>query len=57
MAGGDAHALVRQNGSAAKLPAALDDTVPDECVRIAAAHPSTAALGPMFGELEVEKAG
>ena len=49
--------VVRQNGSAAKLRAALDDTVPDECVRIAAAHPSTASLGPMFAELEVEKAG
>jgi NADH-quinone oxidoreductase subunit G len=49
--------LVRQNGSATKLAAALDDGVPDGCVRIAAAHPSTAALGPMFGGLEMEKAG
>jgi NADH-quinone oxidoreductase subunit G len=35
--------------SAIKLMAALDDKLPDECVRIAAAHPSTAALGAMFG--------
>jgi NADH-quinone oxidoreductase subunit G len=47
--------LVRQDGGQARLKAALDDGMPDECVRIAAAHPSTASLGPMFGELAVEK--
>jgi NADH-quinone oxidoreductase subunit G len=41
---------------AARLTAALDDKLPDECVRIAAAHPSTAALGPLFGTLSLEKA-
>ncbi|HUQ75645.1 MAG TPA: NADH-quinone oxidoreductase subunit NuoG [Burkholderiales bacterium] len=41
--------------SSAKLTAALDDKLPDECVRIATGHPSTAAL-PMFGSLKVEKA-
>ena len=48
---------IRQQVGQAKLKAALDDRVPDDCVRIAAAHPSTAALGPMFGAIAVEKAG
>jgi len=38
-----------------KLMAALDDKLPDDCVRIAAAHPTTAAVGPMFGPLELAK--
>jgi hypothetical protein len=29
--------------------------LPDNCARIAAAHASTAALGPMFGTLKVDK--
>jgi NADH-quinone oxidoreductase subunit G len=41
---------------AVKLIAALDDKLPDECVRIAAAHPTTAGVGPMFGALELAKA-
>jgi NADH-quinone oxidoreductase subunit G len=41
---------------AVKLTAALDDGLPDECVRIAAAHPSTAAVGPMFGAVTLAKA-
>ena len=40
---------------AATLAAALDDRLPDECVRIAAAHPLTAQLGPMFGTVSLEK--
>ena len=42
------------NGSV-KLMAALDDRLPDECVRIAAAHPTTAAVGPMFGTVELAR--
>ncbi|MDP1524693.1 MAG: NADH-quinone oxidoreductase subunit NuoG [Rhodocyclaceae bacterium] len=38
------------------LVAELDAGVPDGCVRVAAAHASTAALGPMFGSITVEKA-
>ena len=38
-----------------KVAAALDDKLPDECVRIAAAHPSTAAIGPMSGTLALDK--
>jgi NADH-quinone oxidoreductase subunit G len=41
---------------AAKLMAALDDRLPDDCARIAAAHPATAAVGPMFGPLELVRA-
>jgi len=39
-----------------RLAAELDDRLPDDCVRIAAAHASTASLGAMFGELTVERA-
>ena len=39
----------------AKIGAALDAGVPDGCVRIAAAHPSTAGIGPMFGTVKLEK--
>jgi len=45
---------VSVNGTA-KLAAALDEKIPDNCVRIAAAHGSTAAIGPMFGMLTLEK--
>jgi NADH-quinone oxidoreductase subunit G len=47
---------VLANG-AVKLMAALDDRLPEECVRIAAGHPSTAALGPMFGEVTLARVG
>jgi NADH-quinone oxidoreductase subunit G len=48
--------LARMQGGPARLLAALDDKLPDDCVRIAAAHPLTAGLGPMFGTLSLEKA-
>jgi NADH-quinone oxidoreductase subunit G len=41
---------------AAKLMAALDDRLPDDCARIATAHPTTAGVGPMFGPLELARA-
>src|SRR5258708_5558596 len=47
--------LIKQGEGTAKLPAALDDKLPDECVRVAAAHRSTAGLGGMFGSVSVEK--
>jgi NADH-quinone oxidoreductase subunit G len=46
---------VSQGSGSATLAAALDNGVPDDCVRVAAAHPSTAALGPMFGSVTIEK--
>ncbi len=39
-----------------QLAAEVDPGLPDNVVRIAAAHASTAALGPMFGMISVEKA-
>jgi len=42
--------------SETKLLAALDDKLPDDCVRIAAAHPTTAGVGPMFGAVTLAKA-
>jgi NADH-quinone oxidoreductase subunit G len=47
---------VKQGSGEARLMAALDDKLPDDCVRVSAAHPSTAALGAMFGTVTVEKA-
>jgi len=46
---------VTQGGGEARLQAALDEKLPEGCVRIAAAHVTTAALGPMFGALQIEK--
>jgi NADH-quinone oxidoreductase subunit G len=46
---------VKAGSGEAQLLAALDDRLPDDCVRVSAAHASTAALGPMFGSLSVEK--
>jgi NADH-quinone oxidoreductase subunit G len=48
--------LIRQGSGEARLKAALDDKLPDECVRVAAAHASTAVLGAMFGTVSLEKA-
>jgi NADH-quinone oxidoreductase subunit G len=47
--------LVRQGEGSAKLKAALDERLPEDCVRIAAAHASTAALGAMFGTVSLER--
>ncbi|HEY4637122.1 MAG TPA: molybdopterin dinucleotide binding domain-containing protein, partial [Burkholderiales bacterium] len=46
---------VRQGEGSARLAAALDERLPDDCARIAAAHASTAALGPMFGAVAIER--
>jgi NADH-quinone oxidoreductase subunit G len=48
--------LARMGAAPARMPAALDERLPDDCVRIAAAHPATADLGAMFGSLSLEKA-
>ncbi|MDH4059661.1 MAG: NADH-quinone oxidoreductase subunit NuoG [Betaproteobacteria bacterium] len=48
--------LARMQAGQARLTAALDDKLPEDCVRIAAAHAATADLGPMFGTVSVEKA-
>jgi NADH-quinone oxidoreductase subunit G len=46
---------ITQGKGEAVLVAALDDKLPDGCVRVAAGHPATAGLGAMFGALSVEK--
>jgi NADH-quinone oxidoreductase subunit G len=57
-AGAAEGATVRIKGGQgdAMLVAVLDAGVPDSCVRIAAAHATTANLGAMFGAITVEKA-
>jgi NADH-quinone oxidoreductase subunit G len=47
---------VKQGSGEARLMAALDDKLPEDCVRVSAAHPATAKLGPMFGAVTLEKA-
>jgi NADH-quinone oxidoreductase subunit G len=47
---------VGAGGAACHLVAELDAGVPDDCVRIAAAHASTVAVGPLFGTLTLERA-
>ena len=51
-----AQVRIRQGEGVALLTSRLDETVPDNCVRIAAAHSATAALGEMFGAINVERA-
>ncbi|MBI3068325.1 MAG: NADH-quinone oxidoreductase subunit G [Betaproteobacteria bacterium] len=46
---------VRQGTGEALVPAAVDDRLPADCVRLAAAREETAALGAMFGPVEAER--
>jgi NADH-quinone oxidoreductase subunit G len=48
--------LVKQHAGQARLDVGLDDALPDECVRVAAGHASTAGLGAMFGTVTLERA-
>ncbi len=47
---------VSQGDGSAIMTAALDACLPENVVRIAAAHPATSALGSMLGSISVEKA-
>ena len=47
---------IKQGQGEATLAAKLDNSVPSGCVRVAAAHVSTANLGDMFGLISVERA-
>jgi NADH-quinone oxidoreductase subunit G len=47
---------VSQGAGQAVLKAVRDDRLPAGCVRVAAAHPMTAALGDMLGAIAVDKA-
>jgi len=51
-----AQVRVKQGTGEAVLIARADNSVPDGCVRVAAAHISTANLGDMFGSISVERA-
>ncbi len=47
---------LRQGEGKTVLLARLDSTLPDACVRVAAAHATTANLAALSGELDVERA-
>ncbi|HZW12113.1 MAG TPA: NADH-quinone oxidoreductase subunit NuoG [Noviherbaspirillum sp.] len=51
-----AQVKVTQGQGTAVLTAAVDAKLPENVVRVAAGHPSTADLGAMFGAINVEKA-
>jgi NADH-quinone oxidoreductase subunit G len=46
---------IQQGDGVAVLKAIEDDRLPNNCVRVAAGHPHTAGLGPMFGEVKVQR--
>ena len=46
---------VRQGDGEALVEIAIDPRLPARCVRLAAAHRHTAALGPMFGAVRIER--
>jgi NADH-quinone oxidoreductase subunit G len=46
---------VRQGEGEAIVEVGIDERLPAGCVRLAAAHRHTAALGPMFGPVSVER--
>jgi NADH-quinone oxidoreductase subunit G len=47
---------VKQGEGSVVLPASLDATLAVNTVRVSAGHPSTAALGAVFGALSIERA-
>jgi NADH-quinone oxidoreductase subunit G len=47
---------VSQGTTTIVIECAVDRGLPDNVVRVASAHASTAGLGPMFGVISVEKA-
>jgi NADH-quinone oxidoreductase subunit G len=46
---------VRQGRGEALLAAGIDDKLPADCLRVAAARPETAALGALFGPITAER--
>jgi len=47
---------VRQGDGEALVEIAIDERLPEGCVRLAAAHRHTAGLGPMYGAVRIERA-
>ncbi|GMQ75519.1 MAG: NADH-quinone oxidoreductase subunit NuoG [Gammaproteobacteria bacterium] len=50
------NASVRQNGTRMTFAVVVDDKVPDRCAGLCAGIVETAALGPSFGPIDIEKA-
>ena len=50
-----ARVRLKQDGAVAEVEIVGDDTVALNCIRVAAAHPATVALGAMCGEISVER--
>ena len=48
--------MVNQGAGSANLRVVLDERLPDDCVRVAAAHTMTSGLGGMFDEISVARA-
>ena len=46
---------VRQGAGEAVVPYAIDDRLPADCIRLAAARPETAELGALFGTVGAER--
>ncbi len=46
----------QEEGASCVLEIAVDETIPEGCIRICAAHQNTSSLGDMFGNLHVERA-
>jgi len=55
VAAGD-KARVQQGDASALLEVKLDESIADGVVHVSAAHESTATLGPMFGQVSLERA-
>lgn len=47
---------VKQGASVVLIEADCDNKLPDNCIRIAGAHPITYLLGDLFGSISIEKA-
>ncbi len=56
LADGDSVRVAQAGGTNAVLPVRLDPTLAPTAVRIAAGHPTTAALGAMFGAVTLARA-
>jgi NADH-quinone oxidoreductase subunit G len=46
---------ITQGSGEAVLYAAVDDKLPENCVRVAAGHPATAGLGDLFGTVTLQR--
>ena len=46
---------IKQDDGKVRLQAGCDEKLPDNCVRVACAHPDTVPLGALFGEIIIEK--